>query len=141
MFMYVLIKKSPFFFIAISLVLFIFIFKDVPLKSYILIFDYHKVTPLSPFYYVKIFREFMQSKFTFGTEEQAYRYLNLADKRITEAGYLKTAGANMLSKKQVYLAQQYQKIASNYLRDLKDKQDINYLLQMEKDNELRLQTF
>src|SRR3989344_5866359 len=137
-FMSSLIKKICFLVVVITAIYFLLIFKDVSPKAYKLVVDYHRVTPLSPLYYAKIFREFMQSKFIFGTEEKVYRYFSLADKRITEAQYLLSAGAVILAGKQAGLAADYQKKGSEYLINLKDKVDINYLLQMENENNKRL---
>lgn len=97
------------------------------LSVLVLIILYFGSTPPSPFYYLKIFRETIQTNFIFGTEDKARWLLTRADKRLTEAQTLKFKNQNLLAKMQIETAKQYQTEAQTLLNDLKDKTNTDYL--------------
>jgi len=83
--------------------------------------------PPSPFYYLKITRETIQTNFIFGTEDKANWLLTRADKRLTEAQKLKSKGFNALAETQIQTAIDYQKQSEILLLELKDKTNTTYL--------------
>ena len=83
--------------------------------------------PPSPFYYLKITRETIQTNFIFGTEDKANWLLTRADKRLTEAQKLKSKGFNTLAETQIQTAIDYQKQSEILLLELKDKTNTTYL--------------
>lgn len=92
------------------------------------VFKLHS-TPLSPLYYLKTSREFMQSLFVFGDEDKAYWYFTLAEKRLVESKSLQNKHLNWLAKIQLNTAKGYFDQGNNYLKNLIDKADVNYLIQ------------
>lgn len=89
---------------------------------------FFRTAPPSPVYLLKITRESLQSYFIFGDEDKAFWALTKAEKRITEAEYLKSKNMNYLADKQVKSAKDYQLEADIIIANLKDKVDRNYLI-------------
>ncbi len=87
-------------------------------------------TPISPIYYVKIIREYNQSKFVFGDQDLAYWHFTLANKRIIEAKILRNYGYGSLSQNQLAKAKLEQKQGKQHLDKLIDVINTNYLQQM-----------
>lgn len=108
------------------------------IKSPKLVFSPFQITPLSPVYPFKIAREYFQSLFVFGDEDLAYFNLTLADKRLKEAEVLQRNQQYILALKQLNMAKNYQSIANEYTKILKDKVDINYLLTKSFDISARI---
>ncbi len=96
------------------------------------------ITPVSPLYYLKISREYLQSKFVFGDEDLANWYFTLAEKRIAEARLLKNYGFKSLKNQQKKLAQYYQDLGWSHLKVLIDVININYLKDKFDKNEQQI---
>lgn len=107
-----------------SIWIFLLLFFSVPVN-----------TPLSPVYYVKIIREYNQSKFVFGDQDLAYWHFTLAAKRIVEAKTLKTYGYINLAQTQFLEAKSQQEHGKKYLDKLIDVVNTNYLQQMYAQNQ------
>ena len=90
--------------------------------------------PPSPFYYLKITRETIQTLFIFGDEDRANWVLTKAGKRLEEAEKLRNKKLNFLSDMQIDKAKDYQEEALKLLEGLKDKTDINYLTDIYNSN-------
>lgn len=99
---------------------------------------YFKTAPPSPLYFLKISRESIQTFFIFGDEDKANWLLTRAEKRITEAEFLKSKNLQILSGMQITTADQYQNEASKILDFLSDKTNTNYLQDRYKQNSDRL---
>lgn len=84
--------------------------------------------PPSPLYYLRLTREEIQTFFIFGDEDQANWLLTREDKRLTEALKLKQKKLAFFEGKQLDLAKNYQSEAELLLVRLKDKTNINYLI-------------
>lgn len=69
-----------------------------------------------PIYQIRLLREHIQSKFVFGDEDTAYWHLTIAQKRIKD-GHPAAAKVHKLQ-------------AQGYISQLKDKTDINYLVDL-----------
>ena len=74
------------------------------------------IISIFPIYQIRLLREHIQSKFVFGDEDTAYWHLILAKKRMQD-GHQETARVHRLQ-------------AQEYIERLKDKTDINYLVDL-----------
>ncbi len=125
----------------ISLHLLNFLYKGGGIKSLNLMLDPKKVTPLNSLYYIKITREYFQSKFIFGDIDLAKWDFDLAKKRLDEALILKSSGSSKPAKAQVSTALKYQAKGVSLLNQLIDKTDTNFLIQERDDNKKLLDSF
>ncbi len=91
-------------------------------------------SPISPIQQFKVGRERMQEIFVLGDIDRAEWYLTLSEKRLTEADKLTAAGLPTLGQIQKNAAKKEYLKSQKYITALKDKADINYLL--EKSSEL-----
>ena len=94
--------------------------------------------PPSPFYYLKITRESIQTFFIFGAEDKANWLLTRAEKRITEAEKLKTKRLSFFANSQIETAHHYQSEAQVLIEDLKNKTSTTYLVDKYTQNNDRL---
>lgn len=90
--------------------------------------------PPSPFYYLKITRETIQTFFIFGDEDKTNWFLIRADKRLDEAQKLKNKHLEFLADLQIQTAKDYQSEAEILLEDLKNKTNITYLRDRSNQN-------
>lgn len=95
-------------------------------------------SPISPINQLKVGRERLQEVFVLGDMDRAEWYLTLAEKRITEADQLVAAGLPSLGQLQKVVAKKEYLKSQKYITGLKDKADINYLLQKSGELEPRI---
>lgn len=127
--------------IFISLFFICSIYFGITPKNAILIINPHEITPVSPLYYIKVSREYLQSQFIFGDEDLSLWNFTLAKKRLEESKILNSYHLNNLSQKQIELAQIYQNQGILHLNKLIDKIDVNYLIKLRDNNQTLLQSF
>lgn len=116
-------------------------FLDSNPKNISLLVNPNQITPVSPIYYVKLSREFLQNKFVFGNEDLSYWHFTIASKRINEARILKDHNLNTLAQKQLELAKNEQNQGFSRLKGLIDVIDTNNLQQLYKDNQEAINNF
>ncbi len=118
----------------LTLAAIIYVLLVVKINNIDLILSPQKITPLSPLYYLKSSREFIQSFFIFGEEDTANWHLTLAQKKAYSSKLLHQRGFSNLSRSHYHQAQvlQYKSlILIDYLSDktnttyLQDKYNIN----------------
>jgi hypothetical protein len=107
-------------------------------KSISLIVDIHKITPVSPLYYIKTGRESLQSLFVFGDQDLSFWDFTLAQKRLEEAQALQSYSLKKPTQMQIDLAKKYQQEGITHLNRLIDKIDVNYLIKLRDDNKRKL---
>ena len=107
----------------------------LPIEKIYLVSHVRPITPLTPLFYLKVFREYMQQQFVFGDEDQAYFHLTLARKRIAEGAYLKSLGLTKMADRQRWLAENEQRIGFNKADKMSDKVDVEYLRSMHNRNQ------
>lgn len=123
-----MIKKNLKILLAVfSISLFIYIVFIVKVSNLDLLLDPRKATPLSPLYYLKVGREYFQSKFFFGEEDALYRKLDLAEKRISEAEILKSRGFVSLANSRINEAKKLLDNVQNKIQSLSEQTNVNYL--------------
>jgi len=103
-------------------------------KSAVLLISPRLITPVSPLYYIKIGREYLQAKFIFGDQDLSFWNYTLAKKRLAEGQILKKYGLEKAARDQIKLASMYQKKGDFYLQKLIDRIDVNYLIKLRDDN-------
>lgn len=126
--------------ILVAIIIFLYLLGQINfnLKNLDLLVNPYKLTPISPLYSIKSFREFFQSKFIFGDEDLANWYFDLSKKRILEAKILNAHGFKSLANQQKNLAQKYQNLGWSHLKVLIDVTDVNYLKEKLDMNEKNL---
>lgn len=111
----------------------------LPMNKIYMISQLKPVTPLTSIYYLKVARENMQKRFVFGEEDLAYFELTIAEKRISEAEYLKAKDLSKISENQIKLAQLSNIKATKLIEKIQNKVSVEYLLVMERKNQQRLE--
>ena len=86
------------------------------------------LTPDSPFYFVKAWREQVQSFLTFGAENKAKQFLHLAEVRLAEYKNMAEAGKDELSQRTLEKFNAHLERALEKASELKkEKKDTNQL--------------
>lgn len=98
-----------------------------------------RILPLvTPIYTIKTAREYIQSFFIFGEEDNLHWNLILAEKRLVEAGILKKNNLYYAYGKRLEEAKTYQRHANSQILKLKDKINTRYLIDMYEENQRKI---
>jgi len=124
-------RKNIFFLLIILIILiatWIFYFRLKP-NDFSLIFNFKQPTPVSPIYYIKKGREQIQSLFIMGDRDSVEWNFILSQKRLVEAQILCNHQLKKIGIHQLLLSQQNFDRGSNYLNNLINVIDTNFLVQ------------
>lgn len=121
-------KLKKIFFFLFFIILFWVLYFDLSFDNLILVLHPKKITPVSPFYYLILSREKIQSFFIMGQRDTTDWNFTLSQKRIQESIILCNYGLDKLAIKQSNYAKKHFQEGQVGLDNLIDKIDTNYLL-------------